>query len=385
MTSFWCYFAERKTTLTQPPSLLDDLRKAAAEEGFTLFGVTPAVTSIGFPNLVRWIESGYAGEMDYFLDRKDAYQHPSAVLDGARSIIALAYPYDMSTSAGVNAGEGKIARYVWSGLDYHDTIHPKLKRLCKMIVESDDKAHARGVVDTAPLQEREIAELAGIGWRGKNTLVLNKQLGSYFFLACVLTDLELPFDSPHESSHCGTCTACLEVCPTDAFPTAGVLDATRCISYLTIEHRGPIPLDLRAGIGQWLFGCDLCQQVCPWNRKPSRSAIRRQDPLDRLNLLDIFTITDDEFRQRFRKTPLWRTRRRGILRNAAIVLGNQQDARAISALTVGLADDEPVVRGAAAWALGKIGSESTRAALNDRLEIEEDGKVRKEIIHALGI
>lgn len=346
-------------------------------------GVTPAVASKGFGELVRWIDSGYAGEMNYFADRREAYRHPSNVLAGTRSIIALAYPYDMSSHRSVPSGHGKIARYVWSGVDYHDTIHPKLKRLCKDIVDTNPDAHARGIVDTAPLMEREVAELAGLGWRGKNTLLLNKQLGSYFFLACLLTDLELPYDAPHPTSHCGTCTACLDACPTGAFPKAGLVDATRCISYLTIEHRGPIPLELREGIGQWLFGCDICQEVCPWNRKPSRAADRPAQPLDRLDLRALFTISDDEFRVRFRKTPLWRTRRRGILRNAAIVLGNQQDAEAMDALTVGLSDREPIVRGASAWAIGRIGGRSARAALTPRLSTETDPIARGEIVHAL--
>ena len=252
------------------------------------------------------------------------------------------------------SGAGRVARYVWRGTDYHDIIHPKLKRLCSLIVAADRAASARGVVDTAPLQEREVARLAGLGWQGKNTLLLNKRLGSYFFLACVLTDIDLPYDEPHESSHCGTCTACLDACPTDAFPRAGVLDATRCISYLTIEHRGPIPVELRSGIGDWVFGCDVCQEVCPWNRRPSRT-MKSADAFEKLPLNELFELTEDEFRRRYRKTPLWRTRRRGVLRNAAIVLGNQRDARALPALTIGLSDQEPLVRGASAWAMGKIG------------------------------
>ncbi len=231
--------------------------------------------------------------------------------------------------------------------------------------------------------EREVAELAGLGWRGKNTLLLNKFLGSYFFLACVLTDIELPHDSPHESSHCGTCTACLDACPTDAFPQPGVLDATRCISYLTIEHRASIPMDLREGIGDWLFGCDVCQEVCPWNRKASRDAVRPTKPLDKLNLADLFSLGDDDFRQRFRKTPLWRTRRRGILRNAAIVLGNQADAAGLPALRLGLNDHEPIVRGACAWALGRIGASASIEALQARDAVETDQEVCREIKAAL--
>ena len=368
-------------TETQP--LLDVLRRTASEEGFTLCGVTPAVDSPGFPHLVHWIEAGFAGAMSYFADRKEAYRNPSAVLPGSRSIIVLAYPYNAAEHRAVAIGEGKVARYVWDHIDYHDIIHPKLKRLCGIIRAAQPEAQARGIVDTAPLMEREVAELAGLGWRGKNTLLLNKTLGSYFFLACVLTNLELPIDAPHHASHCGTCTACLQACPTGAFPQPGVLDATRCISYLTIEHRDSIPLGLREGIGHWVFGCDLCQEVCPWNRKPSRQGHRPPDPLDRLDLGQLFDLDDDAFRARFRKTPLWRARRRGVLRNAAIVLGNQADATFVPVLSKGLNDREPVVRGASAWALGRIGDRPSIQALQSRRHIETDGEVRDEIAAAL--
>ncbi len=364
--------------------LVNELRSTAVGEGFSLLGITPAVTSPGYPKLVQWIESGYAGEMSYFAEREDAYQHPNSILDGVRSIVALAMPYDAAFSQPLASGQGGIARYAWSGIDYHDTVHPKLKRLCRLLVDAVPSSRARGVVDTAPLMEREVAELAGLGWRGKNTLLLNKTLGSYFFLACLLTDIELPYDSPHESAHCGTCTACLDACPTDAFPQAGVLDASRCISYLTIEHRGSIPMELRDGIGQWLFGCDVCQEVCPWNRKLTRRAERPPASLNALNLHELFDISDDEFRQRFRRTPLWRSRRRGLLRNAAIVLGNQRDAGAIAALTRGLADDEPIVRGASAWGLGKVGGTEALQALSDRRDVESEIAVRQEIRLALG-
>ena len=369
--------------MTEPKHLIDVLRQTAGAEGFTLCRVAPAVDSTGFSELIRWIEAGYAGEMSYFANRQAAYRNPSGVLPGARSIVVLAYPYAASAHATIRVGDGKVARYVWDRIDYHDTIHPKLKRLCRVIREANPTARARGIVDTAPLMEREVAELAGLGWRGKNTLLLNKQLGSYFFLACVLTDVALPYDAPHQSSHCGTCTACLDACPTGAFPQPGVLDATRCISYLTIEHRESIPTDLRDGMGDWLFGCDVCQEVCPWNRKPSREAVRPADPLDKLNLADLFSLDEDEFRERFRQTPLWRTRRRGILRNAAIVLGNQSGAAGLPALTLGLNDHEPIVRGASAWALGRIGGSAAIEALQKRKEIETDQAVREEIAAAL--
>ncbi len=374
--------------------MLDRLRTAAMDEGFVLCGVAPAVQSTGYADLIQWIESGYAGEMNYFADRQHAYQHPSGVLAGARSVIALAYPYDQTplqpdacqhpqddraTHQPTGRGIGKVARYAWSGSDYHDTIHPKLKRLCRIVQECNPDANVRGVVDTAPLMEREFAQLAGLGWRGKNTLLLNKQLGSYFFLACLLTDIELPYDDAHTSSHCGTCTACLDACPTDAFPGPGVLDATRCISYLTIEYRGHVERGLRSGIGDWLFGCDICQEVCPWNRKPARRAAQTDQPLQTLALADLFRLSETEFRERFRKTPMWRTRRRGMLRNAAIVLGNQRASDAIPELIVGLHDGEAIVRGASAWALGEMLDQRSIDALKHRKTMETDSDVRSEI------
>ena len=204
----------------------------------------------------------------------------------------------------------------------------------------------RAVVDTAPLLEREYAQLAGLGWIGKNTLLLNKQSGSWFFLCALLTDVELEYDRPHAADHCGTCRACLDACPTGAFVDAYVLDARRCISYLTIESRQPIPTTLRAGIGDWVFGCDICQEVCPWNRDAPVADEPEFQPLaggTDLELSELFWLDDAEFRVRFRHTPLWRPKRRGLLRNAAIVLGNQVAPEAIPALARGLNDEESLV------------------------------------------
>ncbi|MEO9591613.1 tRNA epoxyqueuosine(34) reductase QueG [Rhodopirellula bahusiensis] len=351
--------------------LVEQIRATALSEGFAAMGIAPAVTSQGFHHLVQWIESGYAGSMDYLERRLDAYRHPSGVLEGTKSIIVLAMNYDAAIREPMpsNGGSeglafGKTARYTWSAIDYHDVIHPKLKRIVRMIREEIPDANARGIVDTAPLMEREVAVLAGLGWRGKNTLLLNKQLGSYFFLACVLVDVELPIDQPHETSHCGTCTACLDACPTDAFPSPGVLDASKCISYLTIENSELPEQSLRAGIGDWVFGCDVCQEVCPWNRRPSRTqhdpdGLRGHrdsaNPLDAddgwLELTSLFSMTDEEFRSQFRRTPFWRSRRRGMLRNAIVVLGNQKRLEAIELLFTTLKDADPELRAIAVWAI----------------------------------
>jgi epoxyqueuosine reductase len=213
------------------------------------------------------------------------------------------------------------------------------------------------VVDTAPLLERDYARRAGLGWFGKNTMLLNRRHGSYFFLGALLVDVELAPDAPHETNHCGTCTACLDACPTDAFPAPGVLDARRCVSYLTIELRGPVPEELREGLGDWVFGCDVCQEVCPWNRKAApgaEPALAPRPDLVALDLEEVLGLSEEEYRRRFAGTALTRPRRAGLLRNAALALGNTGGPEALPALRRAMDDAEPLVREAAAWAVGRI-------------------------------
>ncbi len=359
------------------------LKQRAWQLGFSQAATTPAVRPPGFDHLREWVESGYAGQMDYIGDRLDAYADPGRVLEGARSVLMLTLDYQTITSAKPQAGEGRVSRYAWSDADYHDGIHRRLKSLVKQITEQMPAANARGVVDSAPLMEREFAQLAGLGWIGKHTLLMNRWQGSYFFLAALLIDIELDYDTVPAVDHCGTCTACLDACPTAAFPQPGVLDATRCVSYLTIELDAPIPRELRAGIGDWLFGCDVCQDVCPWNQRAPVSITGEfnprvnQNPID---LVELFDLDDEAFRQRFRRTPLWRAKRRGLLRNAAIVLGNKRAERALPALVKGLNDSESFVRGACAWALGKYNARDT---LRERLAIEPNPTVCEEIEHSL--
>ena len=325
--------------------------------GFCLAGATPAVSATGtFDRLCNWLEAGYAGEMRYLTERLEAYRDPSHVLEGVRSILMLAMPYRTVAGQEVKAGEGKIASYAWGTGDYHDLIHNRLKQLRAKLLALRPNAVARGVVDTAPLLEREFAYLAGLGWIGKNTLLIHRTHGSWFFLAALLTDQTLDYNDATETDHCGSCTACLDACPTDAFPQPYVLDATKCISYLTIELRSPIPEAQRPHMDDWMFGCDICQDVCPWNRKVPTTSEATFQPLaanNPIDLIALFDLDDAAFRQRFRKTPLWRSKRRGILRNAAIVLGNQHAPAAIPALNKGLNDTDPLVREAAAWALGQ--------------------------------
>lgn len=362
------------------------LKGEAERLGFALAGACPAVAPPGIDHFEAWLGIGYAGEMQYLADRAEAYRHPSRVLDGARSILMLATVYRSAESEGPQAGHGRISRYAW-GRDYHDLIHDRLHQLADFHHRLTPQAQVRGVVDTAPLLEREFAQLAGLGWIGKNTLLLNRGLGSWFFLAALLTTEPLQYDPPFEQNHCGTCRACLDACPTGALVEPYQLDARKCISYLTIELRGPVPRGLRTPMGDWLFGCDICQDVCPWNRKAPATEEPAFQPLAGMNPADLaglFALDDEAFRQRFRHTPLWRPKRRGLLRNAAIALGNRPHPAALPGLLRGLNDPEPLVRGACAWALGRYSDPTARVALEERREIESDEGVREEIDSALG-
>jgi epoxyqueuosine reductase len=257
-----------------------------------------------------------------------------------------------------------------------------LDQLLAWVRQEVPGCQGRAVVDTAPLLERDFARLAGLGWFGKNTMLLNKRLGSYFFLGALLLDIALQPDTPFETRHCGTCTACLDACPTQAFVGPGQLDARRCISYLTIELRGPIPPELREPMGDWVFGCDICQDVCPWNRKAPLSyepAFQPREGLAPADLIELLQLSPEAFRQRFRGTAITRAKRRGLLRNVAIALGNSGDPRVVPALIAALRDEEPLVRGAAAWALGRIGTAEALEALNARRQIETDETVRQEL------
>lgn len=370
---------------TSPETLTAELKLQAKRLGFHLVGACPAVSLPGMDRFLGWLAAGYMGEMRYLSDRADAYRDVRCVLDGARSLLMLGIDYHSAEPGPIQSGEGRISRYAW-GVDYHEVVRSKLRALAEVHRRLCPGAEVRGVVDTAPLLEREYAQLAGLGWIGKNTLLLNREHGSWFFLAALLTTEVLGYDEPAGYDTCGACRACLDACPTGALVAPRVLDARRCISYLTIELRGPVPPELREGVGDRLFGCDVCQEVCPWNRHRTARGEAVFGPNlgnDPVDLAALFALDDAAFRERFRATPLWRAKRRGILRNAAIVLGNRPHEAAIGALVRGLHDGEPLVRGACAWALGRQRSGEAAAALRARLVEEPDPVVRGEIEAAI--
>jgi epoxyqueuosine reductase len=356
------------------------IREKAYDLGFDLIGVAPAARAPHADAYAAWVDAGYAATMGYMTRDVMRRQDPRQVLPGARSVVVAGLSYFVAEPAADlwnDPSRGRIARYAW-GLDYHGVMAPRLRQLADFIAgEAGRETNYRAYVDTGPVLERDMAARAGLGFIGKNTCLISPALGSYLFLGEILTDLDLsPDPSPFRggeqispfpareggrggrSGTCGACTRCLVACPTQAFPAPYVLDSNRCISYLTIELKGSIPPDLRPLMGNWIFGCDVCQAVCPWPRRfarPARDPFLRFDP-DRVapRLLDLITLTGDGFRARFAGSSILRAKRRGLLRNVAVALGNWGDAQAIPFLRRALDDPEPLVREHAAGVLDQI-------------------------------
>jgi len=339
-----------------PDDLTARLKAEARQLGFALAGATAAVMPPRIGALQRWLADGFAGAMEYIPRRAAAYQHPKHVLEGVRSLLMLAMPYRTEDPNEPAPGQGQIARYAW-GADYHEVIRERLHALADFHRELTPGAEVRGVVDTAPLLEREFAELAGLGWVGKNTLLLNRQFGSWFVLAALLTSEKLVPDKPVTTGHCGTCRACIDACPTGAIVEPYRLDARKCISYLTIELREPIPPEQRESLGPRIFGCDICQDVCPFNRRVTPTADRAFQPRPDSNpigLAELLHMDEAAFAERFQGSAILRAKRRGLLCQAAYALGNRPDRSALPALVEGLHDADPGVCEACAWALEKF-------------------------------
>ncbi len=301
-------------------TLTESVKALALELGFDPVAIGPADPPEHGPDFRRWIEAGHAGTMGYLERRLEERLDPRRVLPGARSAVCLALSYHQGEAT--DPSWRPVARYAW-GRDYHDVIGPRLERLATHLAEAGG-ARSRGYVDTGPVLERDLAARAGLGWIGKNTMLLHPRLGSWFFIGVLLTTADLAYDAPLPD-RCGSCRACLDACPTGAFAAPYVLDARRCISYLTIEHRGEIDPALHAVMTGWQFGCDVCQDVCPWNRKAPVTAEADLHPRDAYPGAEVLSRMDDEtIRKRFRGTALLRAKPSGLRRNAAIYLENER-------------------------------------------------------------
>jgi epoxyqueuosine reductase len=342
------------------------VKKAAQEAGLELAGIAPVRDFPELEYFPEWIAAGRAGEMKYLEARDESGCFKRAELcravPWARSVIVCAVNYNTAHPYSTQAqdpGRGWISRYAWSREDYHEVIMEKLRKVEASVrahTEQNEVLETRCYVDTGPLVERVYAKYAGVGWIGKNTCILNQKVGSWLFLGVILTSLELTPDLP-APDRCGTCTRCIEACPTDALIAPYQLDSNRCISYLTIEKRGAIPENMREGIGRQVFGCDICQDVCPWNRQAPATTAEEFQPRDGLvnpPLEWLAEMTTDEFREKFRGSAIRRAKRSGLRRNAAVAMGNSGDRRFLPALEKLSADEDQIVAEHARWAAAKL-------------------------------
>jgi epoxyqueuosine reductase len=362
-----------------PAARAERVKAAGRRLGFDRVAIGPADPPAHAAAFEAWLAAGHAGDMAYLERTRERRGDPRRVLAGARSVVACALNYHQGRDAPGPAG---VARYAW-GEDYHVVMEPRLGALADELAAIAPGSTARAYVDTGPVLERDLAAAAGLGWIGKNTMLLHPSLGSYFFLGVVLTTAELAPDPPLRD-HCGSCTRCLEACPTDAFAGPYVLDARRCVAYLTIEHRGAIPAELRPGLGGWHFGCDACQDACPWNRRAPVSGEPAFRPRALPGVIELLTLDAPGYRERLRGSPLKRARREGLARNAAVALANRGAAAGRDALVAALDDPDATVRGHAAWALGQVGGHEARDALARARERETAPGARAEIERALG-
>lgn len=340
--------------MTDKAALSNLIKAQALGMGFDLAGIAtlgPAETAGAFEH---WVARGYAGEMDYLPRGAEKRRDTRLPFPGAVSAIVVALNY------GGTSPSGPIARYA-RGNDYHDVMWKKLDSLHEWIdAHVGHPVRGKSYVDTGPILERDLARKAGLGWFGKNTNLVNPEIGSFFFIGSLFVDLELEPDSPFEADRCGTCTRCLDACPTQALVGPRMLDATRCISYLTIESRGPIPEELRESIGTLAYGCDICQDVCPWNvsfaRELTEPALAPRSEMESPQLTELMRMSPNRWREFSRGSAIKRAKRSGFLRNVAVALGNSGSPRSIPALKEALSDEEPLVREHAEWALNVLQS-----------------------------
>jgi epoxyqueuosine reductase len=373
-----------------------ELEVHARSLGFNRIGVIPAGPARRLEAYIRWLEAGMHGQMGYLVrpDRVMRRQDMDEVLAGVRSVIVVGVDYyagELPAEMALDPSRGRISNYAWN-LDYHDVMTPRLAALSDWLRRrgATGDVVSKVYVDTGAILERDHGETAGLGFTGKNTMLIDPRYGSWFFLGVILTtqvfDYDRPDDAPTQMPSCGRCRRCLDACPTAAFPEPYVLDARRCISYLTIELKGWIPTELRPLMGNWVYGCDICQDVCPFNRfaRPTGESgfrpVRWEDCAP--SILDLLALDETEFARRFGSGPIGRIKRARLVRNACVAAGNWGSSRAVPSLSPLLSDQEPIVRGHAAWALHRIGGEAAHRALATALEHETDQAVRLELANA---
>ena len=337
--------------------LRETIRREAQRLGFARLGFVPAREHAAAGRLRQWLDRGYAGDMQYLARRVEERGNPAKLAPWARSLILASLPYPR-TGGPCPPGFARVSRYA-RGKDYHGVLKQRLRELSAFISEVVPGAHCAPVADTGAVMEKPWGVRAGLGWQGKHTNLIDPDAGSWFFVGELLTDLDLASDVPEVTDRCGGCTRCLEACPTQAFPEPYVLDARRCISYLTIEHKTAIPEALRAAMGDHLFGCDICQEVCPWNAAPAADGPGDGAfPEAALPAAELLALTREEFNRRFAGTALRRTGWSRVLRNAAVALGNSGDPAALPALRRALQIPDPLVREHVSWALRRLAAPS---------------------------
>jgi epoxyqueuosine reductase len=369
--------------------VLTDLSRS---NGFCLSGITNLMPAGTSANYIDWIESGAYGTMSY-LKNQPGYAirlAPQNILTDARSIIFLAARYPKSEfPVANNPLKGIISSYAW-GEDYHEVLRKRAQNLAQDITMVLGRSIQTSItIDSAPVLEKPLAQRAGLGWQGRNTCLISPKSGSFFFIAGIFLDVEFEPTPPFEKDFCGKCRKCLDACPTGCIMSDRTIDARRCISYLTIEHRGSVPPELRPLMGNNIFGCDICQNVCPWNHKVDNADVLEEflpknNMVQSPDILPLMTMQADEFSQIFRHSPIKRAKRVGLLRNAAIALGNSQSPEAVTVLGVVMENEiEPVIRSHAAWALGRINTTKARNFLSNSLKRETVDSVIEEINQSL--
>ena len=367
--------------VTEKREALANLKSFAESLGFDGFGVTSPQLGIAEKRFVHWLDAGYDGEMSYIKRGEDKRKNPDLILQGVRSILCFRTNYftiekDMSYLE--QRDNADISIYALNK-DYHDTITTRLRQMEKKIRRVIEGCQTKIYIDTGPILEKPLAQQAGLGWIGKHTNLLTQGAGSWYFLSEILTDADLPLSQPAEDN-CGTCRNCIDICPTNAIIAPYVLDSRRCISYLTIELKGVIHVEYRKAIGNRVYGCDDCQIVCPWNSY----AVKTDDPdfkqkQDMIKLIDLIQMNQKMFSKRFKGSPIKRIKRRGLLRNVAIALGNSGNQQAIPVLIKVLNDEEPLIRAHVVWALGELSGIEVLSVISEKLKNETEAIVLEEL------